>query len=90
MDPRKGAPTVLKHCLRTGNLFGREDKAGHWCCAQRVIVRKEKETCLLPSGTSFFLMAETRTIQKVKRKLRLASGPETSPSSWEEGGQTSR
>ena len=75
---RKGALTVLKHRLITKNRpveriklvtsavqkhWWREGRRGLACCPQGVP----------------FLMAETRAIQKAKRKFILVSSPETGP-----------
>lgn len=66
--------------LITSNLLSRKNEAGH--------EERGGHACYLQGPP--FLMGETRAIQKAKRKLTLAWGPETSPSSREEGGHTGR
>lgn len=78
MDLKKAALTVLKHRLITKNqpveriklvtsavqkLWWREVRRGLACC---------------PQGAPF-LMAETRAVQKAKRKFRVVSSLEAGP-----------
>lgn len=84
MHLRTGTPAVLEHWLITNNQLTKRIK----------LVTEQKQwerrgPACSPQGAPF-LMVETRDIQKAKWKLRLASGPETRPSSWEEAGQTDR